>query len=207
MRVAFASRHQTNQVWDAAITIEDLLANSLPTHLLKATSLGTEITPSVGHRLAECVDESASGQSGGQEPKGLAEGSVGDAGLAYDRAALRVHPLESWSPTRSRCPSTIAPAGPARASTAARPRAASGSGPSGQVNRTTNSAGVRRRWRRLDPLEDYSATHGVDNGVDNVGGSSVRWDQTTEHDGGGRGEPKMVVVAQFGMSRKRCTGG
>jgi hypothetical protein len=33
------------------------------------------------------------------------------------------------------------PAGPARVSTAARPRAASGSGPSGQASRTTNSAG------------------------------------------------------------------
>jgi integrase len=40
-------------------------------------------------------------------------------------------------------PSTTAPAGPARASTAARPRAACGIGPSGQASRTTGLTHAR----------------------------------------------------------------
>jgi hypothetical protein len=52
----------------------------------------------------------------------------------------------------------LPPARPARASTAARPRAASGTGPAGRrVGRQTQLR-PRRRRRRLDPIEPNSAT-------------------------------------------------
>jgi hypothetical protein len=70
-------------------------------------------------------------------------------------AALHPHPL---GPAGC-CVPTTAPAGPARASTAARPRAASGMGPSGQVSSDDEPSPVRVAvGGALDPLETYSAT-------------------------------------------------
>jgi hypothetical protein len=58
--------------------------------------------------------------------------------------------------------STTAPAGPPRASTAGRPRAASGIGPSGLASGEDQpSTSAPPAGGALDPLEDNSATHAV----------------------------------------------